>query len=279
MKICEYCGGENKRKSVRAIYCSDSCKRKANDNKSEHKKTKWRADKINTCKECGKQFKPSKNTPFAKFCGGSCRNKNRSRRWRKNNPEKAKEKVRRYDKSEKRKQERKRNYETYKKYQYKWRSENPEKAKEIRKRHYHSGGGKEYMLKWKKHTTKGKLLNRKNSLLRRPLDVKIEKRNFNHSELKPILEEQNYKCPICGEKYDGKLENMELGHIFPVSKNPLLVLEIENILPICKDCNRSMQNMKFSEFCKKKGVPIPKRAKEYEDKIKKRKKITEYHQN
>ena len=89
------------------------------------------------------------------------------------------------------------------------------------------------------------------------------KRNYNHNNLIPVLMQQDNKCPLCGSKYSLNLENMELAHIYPMSRYPTLAADTRNIIPICKKCNRKMHNKKFDEYCMENNVPIPERVYKY----------------
>ncbi len=44
-------------------------------------------------------------------------------------------------------------------------------------------------------------------------------------------------CLACGSK-----DNLEVDHIKPISKNPWLALDINNMQPLCKVCNKGKSN-------------------------------------
>lgn len=295
MRKCPICNKEIERKSSKAIYCSSSCKYKAyrlrnpekvkqtqekyNKNnyqkrletwrkyriKTGRSKTIWTEDLINTCIECGKKFHPPRTVPFKKYCSPNCRANYIQRKWKQKNPQRVKEIMRKYDKSEKGKDRRKRRYDKIKEYQKEWLKKHPEKTAEYSKayREKDPERAKRIRKKYEK-SIKGIFANRKRSHIYRML----EKKNYNHNKLIPLLEEQKNKCPLCGKRYGSKLENMELGHIFPLKKFPTLAADTQNIIPICKKCNRRMRDNIFTDFCIKNNFPIPKRVMNYINKQK-----------
>jgi endogenous inhibitor of DNA gyrase (YacG/DUF329 family) len=303
MRLCPICGKRVLRKSKKAIYCSDKCSTKAyrmrnpqkikesqdkynleNHNRrletyrryrirSGRSKTIWHENLYNTCLECGKKFHPPKTVPFKKYCSPLCRSRYISRKWNKKNPEKLKEYMSKYDKSEKRKESIKRNSVKRKEYQKLWRANNPEKSAKYSKEYKESNPEKR-RLQYKKYkkSIKGILANRKRSHITRML----EKSNYNHNKLIPILIEQNNKCPICGLDYGENFENMELGHIYSLKRYPELASHVKNIIPICKTCNRRMRTSRMDKYCKKFGYEVPIRVKTLVEKIGNPKKLLDY---
>lgn len=290
MRICDNCGNFILRKSLKAKYCSSNCKYEAyrlrnpekvkqtqlkyNKNNPEKRRETWRKyrlktgrsktiwtdDLINFCVECGIKFHPTRFVPYKKYCSPQCRNRYNQRNWQKNNPEKQKEIMKNYDKSEKGKARRKRNYPKKKEYNKKWLLNNPEKTAEYSKnyREKNPERAKQVRDRYKK-SLKGILANRKRSHIKRML----KKYNYNHNKLIPIIVEQNGQCPLCHIIYEPDFSNMELGHIFPMKKYPEVESEPDNLLPICRTCNRRMREKLFSEYCKLHNLPIPKRVSDY----------------
>ena len=219
---------------------------------------------IKICEYCKKEFEPDKYHPNSICCSAICSRKRTSIIWAKNNKEKVKEIMKKFDSSEKGKARRKRCEEWTKKYQKQWNIQNPDKIKEYWKKENlkEKELGYPKMTKYKK-SLKGILANRKRAQMTRC----FSKRNIDHNYWLKTIKEQNNKCPLCGEQYLEDYSNMELAHIFPFSKYPLLATDKENIIPICFSCNRSMQNKMFDEYCLEKNYIIPEEVKKYKEKI------------
>jgi 5-methylcytosine-specific restriction endonuclease McrA len=218
------------------------------------------------CLYCNKEFTPDKYHPFAKCCSRSCSNKNTSTRWRKNNLERSKEIMKKYDSSEKGKLRREKGKEARQKYQRKWYKENVDYMKEWSKEYRIKNIEqlKKNRIKYKK-SIKGILSNRKRACMIRCLS----RRGMDHLYWQNIIKKQENKCPLCNSYYGDEYENMELAHIFPFSIYPQLSTETENLIPICFSCNRSMQNKMFNSFCIERGYNVPEVVINYIEKIKK----------
>ena len=294
---CLICGQRIFRKSQKAKYCSSSCKYKAyrirnpekvksslekyrEQNhaallekwreyriKSGRSKTSYTTNKINICLECSCSFHPKKFTPFQKYCSRSCRQKYISRKFYQQNPQKMRQYLKKYDSSEKRRAYRKsEGYIMWRKsYNTQWLKDNPEKTKEYSKKYAdnHPEERKEQIKRYR-HSLKGIFSNRKRGHIYRMLI----KKNYDHNRLVPILDEQDNKCPLCNTKYTENLVNMELGHIFPMKKYPILAADVENIIPICKRCNRRMRDKIFIDYCIEHNLGVPKRVLDYVQKQK-----------
>ena len=61
----------------------------------------------------------------------------------------------------------------------------------------------------------------------------------NHKKLQRIKREKwlenDGRCEECGNRF--RIEEMELHHIVPLSKNPLLVTAISNLQLVCPECH------------------------------------------
>lgn len=115
--ICIHCGKKFKPHNKfhpQQKFCSKKCRANYNRRKyywqnPEKERRKVRKYKnleniIKQCKWCGKKFKPSKEKPWTQFCSIKCRNKHHNYIAYHRNPEKAKEKVKKYRQTEKGKQ-------------------------------------------------------------------------------------------------------------------------------------------------------------------------------
>ena len=290
IKKCPVCGTSFNRDSPKAIYCSKECKWKAFRIRSGRSKSTWSPDLVKNCKFCGRSFKPSKYQPWQKYCKRKQCVKERDRQkdiqWRKNNPKKARERthrwkrrhperakevMRRYDRSEKGRLRRERRADKSKEYQKKWVNENRDKVRAAMRRYQRSEKGREKNKQFKK-TLKGRLANRKRALIKRSL----AKKNYDHNRLIPILKKQNNKCPLCGSDYGKNYENMDSAHIYPTKKYQVLACDVNNIIPICRRCNRQMQDTFFIDFCNIKGYPIPQEVLKYIKKKKNQMKLKHY---
>ena len=227
------------------------------------------------CKICGKELKTTNKQ--ALYCGTACRSKAyrfnspekykaKSERYRENNREKVRHSNRKYYKTDKGKAniikklnnpKRKEYFRTWqkdnkikvRKYSHNFRTNNPDKYKHIRKKYDQS--------------IRGRLLNRKKAQFQRA----VVKNNWDHNKIIPIIKEHNNKCPLCKGSYGDNLENMELGHILPLSKYLEYACNLDNIIPICKHCNRTMYNKLFSDYCKEYDYKIPEQVLKVEKRL------------
>lgn len=179
------------------------------------------------CKKCYKQYYQNNNKQY--YRNNSEKIKERSRQWRKNNPEKAKE----YYQN---------NSEKIKKRQKQYRQNNSEKIKERREREisfnkeYWRDYGKNYRknLSPEKKREYGKV--RHNN---RRARLSLNGGKFTSKEWKDVLEKHNYKCAVCGgtEPFLRQFYMfLTVDHIIPLKKGGKNIKE--NIQPLCSNCNR-----------------------------------------
>ena len=58
-----------------------------------------------------------------------------------------------------------------------------------------------------------------------------------------VLEEYGYRCMLCGS-----LDDIQVDHIRPRSREPHLSLEFSNLQVLCKDCNREKSNIHAEDY-------------------------------
>ncbi len=107
-----------------------------------------------------------------------------------------------------------------------WNEKNKEHNKIVRTKYYLSPRGKEIMS----HNNRLRKIRKRNAI-----------HNFSLGDWKNKVEKTWGICPMCN-KIVG-IENMTLDHIFPISKVPVgFVYEIEDVQPLCHNCNSSKNN-------------------------------------
>lgn len=180
-KTCEYCGKPlirryyEKSKTFETLnnykkrkYCDRKCKLRA---KALEKKNSI-SPKI--CKQCGKEFIPSKDDKRIRFCSEECQLEHRRVTGYMNDyQEKNKEKLKAYNQSEERKE--KKNKDRREKYQ----------------------NDEEYRERQKKKAIE---YNRRNP--DRKLNQHLSKYGLTKDEYNQMIEKQNHRCLICGSEGD-----------------------------------------------------------------------------
>jgi len=227
------------------------------------------------CKICGKELKTTNKQ--ALYCGSACKSKAyrlnspekykaKSERYRENNREKMRIAYNKYYNTDKERaaRQRKQANPKYKIYLSNWRNNNKDKTREYMAK-FRTKHPEKYKQTRKKYeqTIRGRLLNRKKAQFQRV----VIKSNWDHNKLIPVIKEQNNKCPLCSTNYGDNLENMELGHILPLSKYLDHACDLDNIIPICKHCNRTMYNKLFSDYCKEYDYKIPEQVLKVENRL------------
>ena len=177
------------------------------------------------CLICQKQF--NKKYYNQKCCSDECRairfsecNKNRVKRWAKNNIEKAR-KIR-------------------KKAQTKWYKEKHERALQVAKKSRDSEKGKEYRKKYIEKLRKEKPQWYIDKCRKGSCKYNYLKRNklagvLDYEAIKEKWELLENKCQECGTT-----ENITIDHIKPLSKGG--TNHIDNLQPLCKSCNSKKQD-------------------------------------
>lgn len=151
------------------------------------------------CKNCNKEFIPSKNDVRIKFCSEQCRNEFRSKNkytsdWLKNNREHVK----------------------------KYRNKTANERNERRRKKYSSDS--EYRESQK---LKSKQYRENNPIKRKENDL-INKYGISYQEYLDILKNQNYKCAICGIDINESNIQFNIDHSHETGK-------VRGIL--CSKCN------------------------------------------
>ncbi|MXZ44676.1 MAG: hypothetical protein F4Z01_06865 [Gammaproteobacteria bacterium] len=74
--FCAVCGKNKRTKNIQQIYCSESCKNRANYQRRLKKTNK--ALSVRPCDRCGKEYQPKHGND--RYCGVKCRNLNKRER-------------------------------------------------------------------------------------------------------------------------------------------------------------------------------------------------------
>ena len=227
------------------------------------------------CKICGKELKTTNKQ--ALYCGSACKSKAyrlnspekykaKSERYRENNREKMRIAYNKYYNTDKERaaRQRKQVKESSKLYRKIWQQNNRIKTRgySLKYKEKYPERHKDNVKRYNK-TLRGKLLNRKKAQFKR---TRI-KTNWDHNKLIPIIKAQNNQCPLCKSNYGKDCKNMELGHILPLSKYMEHACNLNNIIPICKHCNRTMYNSLFSDYCKEYNYKIPEQVLKVEKRL------------
>lgn len=232
---CHYCGKKYKPKSFIQKYCSNKCSKLA-----FNKKRKKHILKKKLCKHCRKLFLPDKRHPQAKFCSEKCNKAyNFQIKYKKYKlgwvtikycKECGKKIV--FDKSKPMNTELIRNYcsnkcrgsASHKRFKY----NSPKKYKE--------------KIKRRRQTEIYKIRHRLDAKKRNAMK-KGSLHKFSLKQWTEKLERTKGICPMC-KKFVG-VKNLELDHIFPLSKaykdyqktGKKKSYEIRDIQPLCRKCN------------------------------------------
>ena len=123
--------------------------------------------------------------------------------------------------------------------------ENPDKLKQYRETQNKTRKKEQYKIKHKEYKEKNSerlrvshMKSQAKYYLNHPDKLAETKLGFLASKiLGPlVLERDNYKCKLCGSKAQ------VFHHIKPKAKFPELVLEIRNLISLCKDCHAKAHN-------------------------------------
>ena len=146
---------------------------------------------------------------------------------RDNNPEKERERHRKYYKehSESRKEKSK-----------EWRKNNPGYIKEWRK------NNPEYAKQWQK-TDKGKANKQRSKTKRRAIEKEIIN-TLTAKEWIDILKEYKFRCAYCGKEFT-LFDRETRDHVIPISKGGDNTKE--NIVPACQSCNSKKSNKRWNK--------------------------------
>jgi len=258
---CLNCGSTINNKGTKRKYCHNKCKdeyynrnnpEKVREKQARYRKKSGRSETSyvegmkNKCKECGNLFSPDKFHPSQPYCGSACRQKVQNRNYMQRHPERTKEIQKKYYYSEhgqakiKEKRERPQSKEAIRR----WQKNNPEKVKEIQRRF--------------KQSPQGRLSNK----IRLHSKRALTEERFNKEELSKVMKSTNDTCELCNRNIGSKLQ---IGHILPLSKYRQLASDVNNVYPICINCNSQMRDWLFVDYCRKKNIPIPPRVLAYHE--------------
>lgn len=215
--LCLYCSNSFIKTASNQKYCSSNCTSNDFKHKKGISKTKWTKSKVNTCGECGVNFKPNNKNPYQKFCCRRHSNTHRQREYRKKKPEK----VRLIEQTRYEKHKEKRNASA---------------------RAY----GK---------TPKGKI-NKLKGVWKRVATLKNIIQNFTDNEFRAKIHESKGYCPGVDIKslkilrHYNKSTKWELDHIYPITKadedfkktGVKRVYTIKDVQPLCRSCNSKKYN-------------------------------------
>lgn len=180
----------------------------------------WRKQNKDHQQEYDKEYRKNNKTLTRKW----------KREWYKNNPQKVKEMDKTYYKNHK---------EEHKERSRQWRQKHPEQAKKIRDR-------------WKeKNPEKYKLIMRKAKSKRRLIFKKhIFPQGISTNTQIKIFERDKI-CVYCNSN-----KHQTIDHIISVERGGLN--NYNNLVLACQPCNCSKQDKGVFEWCKEKGIEVPK---------------------
>jgi 5-methylcytosine-specific restriction endonuclease McrA len=166
---------------------------------------------------------------------GSCREhfREKTRRWRKANPEKVKEIGRRADKKR---------YVIKRKYDKYWRNKNPKRVREykLRDKEKHAERIRNYMIQWwKEHPEKRRIYEHNRKARKRENGGTLT-----FGELNEQFELQEGLCFYCGRLLDDNSTHID--HRVPISRGGSN--SIENIALSCPSCNLKKHTKTDIEF-------------------------------
>jgi 5-methylcytosine-specific restriction endonuclease McrA len=191
------------------------------------------------------------------YLWGNCKQcaRNRSKKWRKDNPGKRAESDRKryYSNPEKYRQDRKKwcrnNPDKVREKGKKWRDENPNYLKnyyqENKSTHYAKARewikknpekNREYKRKWKRNNPEANIVYKHK---RRAKKAKAGG-GFTIKEWKQLCEKYDNKCLACG-----KHKKLTVDHVIPIAKGGHS--NISNIQPLCRVCN-SKKNARIIDY-------------------------------
>jgi len=104
---------------------------------------------------------------------------------------------------------------------------------------------KEYNKKYLQ-TEKGKLIKLVNNVKRRAQKIATEDNTINYETLNKLLQQQNNKCPYCGESFEKVVKHLD--HKIPYARGGTHT--IKNVHYVCKYCNLSKNTKTHKEFVK-----------------------------
>jgi 5-methylcytosine-specific restriction endonuclease McrA len=171
-----------------------------------------------------------------------------SKRWRENNPERAKEVQAKYKEKhpnapkESSKRFYHKNAESEKARSNKWREENRERSREIQRKSWHKNR-EINILRRKKWVEKNKGRIAEGEHRRRALEKNCETYTILSKEIRSL---RSSACSVCQS-----VSSIEMDHIIPLSRGGRH--SIGNLQPLCKSCNLSKSSKFMSEWKKIKG--------------------------
>jgi 5-methylcytosine-specific restriction endonuclease McrA len=210
-----------------------------------------------TCTKCGEEhplteefFRMRKDRgAFYTQCRGCERAY--TNKWREKNPEKAKTQMQKFKEQ---------NPVYWKEHQ----KNNPEMYRNAQSKHYHSGKGKEYLLKWAKENPEKIKIAQKKWEENNPEKLRFKwalrrERERNYDSTYTFEESEDtcklfeYKCANCGmddkEHYEKFEQLLPIDHFKPLSKG--YGLSPTNAILLCRNCNSRKSDKTPADFFSK----------------------------